>query len=238
MLKKIAKFCLQIATIPVEILQRIMANIYYNEKIRTEIEKIEKEITKNTDSRAGVATDKKDQRELNSSRESGKKETLLIRQADYLRTRIRPIQLPSEFVPNSFEHLQKWGVKNKSKVFRGNINDEIVEKIMLLDVEPIWKILLMMGIGVFTKHKCVDYVTIMKELAHKQQLYLIIASSDYIYGTNYQFCHGYIGKDLENLTQEKLIQAFDVLVVEILWESIVYGCVMINLLCDYFKNQK
>ena len=66
----------------------------------------------------------------------------------------------------------------------------------------------MMGIGVFAKHKSVDYVAIMKELAHKQQLYLIIASSDYIYGTNYQFCHGYIGKDLENLTQEKLIQAF------------------------------
>ena len=71
-----------------------------------------------------------------------------------------------------------------------------------------WKILLMMGIGVFSTHKCVDYVSIMKELAYKQQLYLIIASTDYIYGTNYQFCHGYIGKDLENLTQEKLIQAF------------------------------
>jgi len=40
-----------------------------------------------------------------------------------------------------------------------------------------------------------------------QQLYLIIASTDYIYGTNYQFCHGYIGKDLKDLTQEKLIQA-------------------------------
>ena len=48
----------------------------------------------------------------------------------------------------------------------------------------------------------------MKELAHTQKLYLIIASTDYIYGTNYQFCHGYIGKDLGNLTQEKLIQAF------------------------------
>ena len=47
----------------------------------------------------------------------------------------------------------------------------------------------------------------MKELAQKEQLYLIIASTDYIYGTNYQFCHGYIGKDLENLTQEKAIQA-------------------------------
>ena len=47
----------------------------------------------------------------------------------------------------------------------------------------------------------------MKKLAEKQQLYLIIASSDYIYGTNYQFCHGYLSKDLQNMTQEKLIQA-------------------------------
>jgi hypothetical protein len=35
---------------------------------------------------------------------------------------------------------------------------------------------------------------------------LIIADSDYIYGTNYQFCHGYLSKDLV-LTQEKIIQA-------------------------------
>jgi hypothetical protein len=36
---------------------------------------------------------------------------------------------------------------------------------------------------------------------------MIIASTDYIYGTNYQFCHGYISKDLETMTQEKAIQA-------------------------------
>ena len=47
----------------------------------------------------------------------------------------------------------------------------------------------------------------MKELADKQCLFMIIASSDYIYGTNYQFCHGFVGKDLETLTQEKAIQA-------------------------------
>ena len=46
----------------------------------------------------------------------------------------------------------------------------------------------------------------MKQLADNQKLYMIIASSDYIYGTNYQFCHGYISKDLD-LTQEKIIQA-------------------------------
>jgi len=36
---------------------------------------------------------------------------------------------------------------------------------------------------------------------------LIIASTDYIYGTNYQFCHEYLSKDLENMSQEKMIQA-------------------------------
>jgi hypothetical protein len=46
----------------------------------------------------------------------------------------------------------------------------------------------------------------MKTMADEQKLYMIIASSDYIYGTNYQFCHGYLSKDL-NLTQEKIIQA-------------------------------
>jgi hypothetical protein len=47
----------------------------------------------------------------------------------------------------------------------------------------------------------------MKSLAIDQKLYLIIASSDYIYGTNYQFCHGYIGKDLGTMSQEKCIQS-------------------------------
>jgi hypothetical protein len=77
---------------------------------------------------------------------------------------------------------------------------------LLHDVENIWKILLLMGIGVFTNHKSIDYTEIMKRLAEEQRLYMIIASSDYIYGTNYQFCHGYLSKDME-LTQEKIIQA-------------------------------
>ena len=63
------------------------------------------------------------------------------------------------------------------------------------------------NIGVFTKHNSIRYMEIMKKLAEQQKLYLIIASSDYIYGTNYQFCHGYLSKDLSNMTQEKMIQA-------------------------------
>jgi hypothetical protein len=51
-----------------------------------------------------------------------------------------------------------------------------------------------------------EYLEIMKRLAYDQGLFMIIAGGDYIYGTNYQFCHGYI--DDSGMTQEKLIQAF------------------------------
>jgi hypothetical protein len=73
-------------------------------------------------------------------------------------------------------------------------------------VENFWKVLLMMGIGVFISHENITFTEIMKKLSEEQKLYMIIASSDYIYGTNYQFCHGFLSKDLD-LTQEKLIQA-------------------------------
>ena len=35
---------------------------------------------------------------------------------------------------------------------------------------------------------------------------IILTTSDYIYGTNYQFCHGFIGNDLQNMTQQKTLQ--------------------------------
>jgi len=47
----------------------------------------------------------------------------------------------------------------------------------------------------------------MKQLCVEQKLYLIIAHSDYIYGLNYQCCHGFIGKDLTNMTHQKILQS-------------------------------
>ena len=75
------------------------------------------------------------------------------------------------------------------------------------DMDDIWKLLLLMGIGVFSIHTSSRYTEIMKDLAKSKKLYIIIASSDFIYGTNYQFDHCYLGKDLLNMTQEKIIQA-------------------------------
>jgi hypothetical protein len=78
---------------------------------------------------------------------------------------------------------------------------------MGIDVDNQRKLLLILGIGVFSQQSNPQYAEIMKRLAYEQRLFLIIASSDYIYGTNYQFCHGFIGKDLHNMTQQKTIQA-------------------------------
>ena len=125
-----------------------------------------------------------------------------------LKSMAKNATLDDMFIPNRLAHLDKWakGLKTTGS-FTSDIEESIIISIMLLkDVDDSWKILLLLGIGVFTQHRSSAYTEIMKKLADQQKLYLIIADSDYIYGTNYQFCHGYLSKDLE-LTQEKIIQA-------------------------------
>jgi hypothetical protein len=135
---------------------------------------------------------------------------------DALRMQVRPVNLNEVFVPNTLLHLNKWApssvtssstTTSPSAPFTSRIEDSTIVDIMSLsEIDDSWKILLLMGIGIFTTHKNPKYLEIVKQLATEQQLYLIIASSDYIYGTNYQFCHGYLSKDLD-LTQEKIIQS-------------------------------
>ena len=128
---------------------------------------------------------------------------------DNIVAQIRPIMLDNIYIPNRKTHLEKWTTDKKhERTFTSDVNEDTVIRIArLTDINSIWKILLIMGIGVFTEHPSIAYTEIMKELADAQKLFMIIASSDYIYGTNYQFCHGYISKDLSDMTQEKAIQA-------------------------------
>ena len=134
----------------------------------------------------------------------------IMSEIDKLSLKIRSVVLEPSYVPNTKQHLDKYASDKtiNGLPFTPEITESIVEEIMLIDdIDNMWKVLLLMGIGVFTNHESISYIEIMKKLAQEQKLYLIIASADYIYGTNYQFCHGYIGKDLGDLTQEKLIQA-------------------------------
>lgn len=123
---------------------------------------------------------------------------------------IENVKLNDLFVPNKLEHLKFWSSGEKKEItreFSCNISPDETESIMKLDVQNNWKLLLLLGIGVFSENNPNEYIEMMKKLAQEQKLFLIIASSDYIYGTNYQFCHGYLSKDIENMTQEKTIQA-------------------------------
>jgi hypothetical protein len=202
--EKVAKFYLQQSKIPDSVIEHIQEQVRKNDKICTEIEKLEK--TFEDTMAKEVEKDKK----MGDEGRMPPEMKQLRAKIERLQSQVQSVSMPEIYVPNSNDHLRKWvpDEKNRDDVFRPEIPDEYVIKLMQLnDVEPFWKLLLLIGIGVFMNHTSVGYVEIMKALAQQQKLLMILATDDYIYGTNYQFCHGYIGKDLVHLTQEKLIQA-------------------------------
>jgi hypothetical protein len=230
-IEKIAKFCIQQAAIPPIVMEDLMKKIEYNNTLNEKLNELERELDfvkeqaeqsmqngvsgqgggVSVQGRSKSTKDfKKLNRDTNGSGGGSSKSEInkLTQQINSIRSILKPATLNDTFVPNKHHHLQKWAECMNSKAsFTSDIPDEIVNEIMLLNgIEDNWKILLMMGIGVFINHENITYTEIMKKMADEQKLYMIIASSDYIYGTNYQFCHGYLSKDL-NLTQEKLIQA-------------------------------
>jgi hypothetical protein len=210
--EKLALFYLKASRIPFTELNKIIEIITENDVYKKELEKI----TMEEEERQIKANSKKDKDLVMGSREE--QEILEFeRKVSSLKSKIKPINLRKIYIPNTEQHLNKLHDLNSldkltrkriERAFTSDIDDEIVEKIMVLNVNDEWKILLLMGIGVFADENCKEYKDIMKKLAQEQKLYLILASSDYIYGTNYQFCHGYLSKDLANMTQEKMLQAF------------------------------
>ena len=226
-IEKIAKFCIQQANIPSLVMDDLMKKIEYNNVLNKKIDELEKDVdylkeleeaklSSSSDTGAGnkgksLKNVRKFNREADNVDNSKGQVARLTREIETLRQMIKNVSLNETFVPNKVHHVKKWaetiGLDVASKAFTSNIEESVVNDIMLLNgIEDTWKILLMMGIGVFINHENIRYTEIMKKMADEQRLYLIIASSDYIYGTNYQFCHGYISKGM-NLTQEKIIQA-------------------------------
>ena len=198
---KIARFCLQEANIPDEVTSKLLKAINYNNTIKNKINTLQKLYED------GTKNDENKEKKMADGRVAPEMKRLL-NEIKELENCIETVQLDSKYIPNSIEHLSKYDINSDDTPYTSDISDDIVEKIMLIDdIENIWKILLMMGIGVFTTHTSTSYIEIMKQLAQEQRLYLIIASSDYIYGTNYQFVHGYIGKDMGKMSQEKCIQS-------------------------------
>jgi len=201
---KIAKFCIQTSKIPEEVLREIDLAMKHNNIINSKVSVLTKSLEDLT-----AADEDKDRKMSNDNRGSQEVKDLR-KKIDELNSCVKLVSVPDMYIPNMTEHLKRFVdiTELSTQPFKPNVSQDYVEKIMLIDdIEDIWKLLLMIGIGVFAAHDSIRYTEIMKQLAQEQKLYLIIASTDYIYGTNYQFCHGYIGKDLIEMSQEKAIQA-------------------------------
>ena len=199
--RKIGSFYLQQSQIPVNEYQSILTKINKNNELSQKIVQLEREI----DSREQMNND--DDSKVKYKTHVDNDTRKLILQVEKLRKQVVRTTLDTLYIPNSIHHQEKWVGSVSSSPFNPLISEVHVKRIMLLQVENTYKALLLLGIGVLLEKDHKEYNEIMKEMAEEQLLFIIIASSDYIYGTNYQFCHGVIGKDLENMTQQKTMQA-------------------------------
>lgn len=189
--EKIGKFCLQQVKLDTSICANLVVNLERNQDIIQQIEQLQR-----------------DCQDKRPDDKEAKKE--YYRKIGELQKQVLKIKLPDVYVPNKKGHMERWGNVDRAEgtSYTSNLDDIDIANILNIDdVEVMYKILLLMGIGVFKYHFSVAYREMLMKLAQFQKLYLIIASTDYIYGTNYQFCHGYIGKDLADISQEKTIQA-------------------------------
>ena len=196
--KKIANFCIQIAKIPEDLIRGLSDIISHNNIVNSRMAELEKDIED--------VLAEENEKKINEGKTNPEVKRM-NKKLDEMRQCIKRVALNEMFVPNTKLHLSRFN-SNETNAFTSDISEQVVESIMQIHgIEDSWKLLLMMGIGVFASDMNTTYLEIMKKLAVSQKLYMIIASTDYIYGTNYQFCHGYISKDLGVMSQEKCIQA-------------------------------
>lgn len=212
--EKTARFYLQKSKIPGEVMSALVENIEKNDKINEQIKLLEKNLEdivqrKQNKNDTEVVKKKDSPKNTDNDREITKINDTI----DFLKSKINLISLDEVYIPNKQDHLNKWAYNMNylGIPFTSEISEDIIIKVMNLNIDNKWKILLFMGIGTFGAlsdniEEEKKYLEIMKILANNQNLFFIIATSDYIYGTDYQFCNSYISKTL-NLTHQKLIQA-------------------------------
>ena len=200
--KKIGNFYTQQSAIPVTMFQDILAKIASNNKISAQLSELERELEVFEKPDEDKTTKQKEKDDEN------KNETVkdLYKKIDTLRKQIRYISLEAKYVPNTKPHQLKWHNSINEQSFCPNISEDSVKEIMGLEIDNYLKVLMLLGIGVFIQGVEPRYLELMKQLAQSQELFIIIASSDFVFGTNYNFCHGFIGKDMANMTQAKTIQ--------------------------------
>ena len=200
--KKIGSFYTQQSAIPATMFQDILNKITSNNKISAQLFDLERALDlleKPDDDKKTKMKEKDDENKPAAVKE-------LYKKIDVLRKQIRYVSLDSEYIPNTKPHQMKWNGTVNDNSFCPNISEDSVKEIMGLEIDNYLKVLMLLGIGIFIQGVEPRYLELMKQLAQNQELFIIIASSDFVFGTNYNFCHGFIGKDMVNMTQAKTIQ--------------------------------
>ncbi len=209
---KIGTFYIQKTNIEESVFKNLMNKIFSNQIQLDKIADLEKkldslDVTNNNDepskkSSKVTFSEKSDHGKMSNE---GKD---MMKEINQLRKKIYTVTLDPIYIPNTIPHQNIWSPQDETieNAFVSDIGEQNTKKIMGLNVNNNYKVLMLLGIGTFKYHENKEYMEIMKDLANQQKLFMIIASTDYIYGTNYQFCHGFIGKDLENTTQQKILQ--------------------------------
>ena len=200
-IKTICNFYIQQSNIPKTVFDELFRKLTDNNTLLAKIAKLES--TLEDELGAMASKDKKMSGEELTSPIARK----LDEEIRDLKSQIKVLSLDSVYIPNTVQHQEIWVPKTVEQAFIPNIDPETVKKVMELEIDDRLKILLLLGIGSFEYQENTAYTEVVKEMANQKRLFMIIASSDYIYGTNYQFCHEIIGKDLSNMTQQKTIQA-------------------------------
>lgn len=184
------------------ITKKIEENMDFNSKLFTLIDKLSQDLEDKLSKFEG-----KDKIMENQRFDTPTKD--LMNKIKKLEGQYKNIQLGAAYIPNSYEHYVKWNKLDdysKLDLHCSDIEDKYIKNIIETNIDVKYKILLLMGIGVLDNSNII-LTNIVKELADLKKLFIVIASSDFIYGMNYQFSQCYLYGDNNNISQEKIIQA-------------------------------
>lgn len=214
---KIANYCFQQLNINKKELDKILNAIDYNNTILAKINTLEKQMG-DEEKKIDPAGEKEKKMSRMLSDDSSSKIKRFQDKIDQYYETMKNTHINSIYIPNTYEHLskhapnylEKYTINGNEtfKPFTSTLNDNDIMRVVLVpNVEDYWRLLLICGIGIVSDTMNNEYNVLINELASEQKLFMLIASSDYIYGTNYSFHHGYIGKDMTNCSRQKIIQA-------------------------------
>ena len=145
---KLAMFYLKVSQISNRVLDPIFKTIEENRVIIKTMSEVEKEEMQRLEKLGSNMKEKDHSKNLNSS--EYKFQQTYMKKMKHLGNMLKKVSLPKVYIPNSEEHQHKWNSENDD-AFTSDIDDDVVEKIMFLEnTSTEAKILLMMGIGVFS----------------------------------------------------------------------------------------